>query len=171
MRTTLWRAIKRQWDRPVVARADLATLVMGYIATVTAGTGFVYLLPTEVFALSPSFATLRQWGGEGFWSIVIWSLGLLGLAATWLEWQATALERERATTIRPDRMPSRRFGRVVWFLIACLWCFFGAALAWVTPYSPGAVAYGCLGILSLIVSSTARQRLEAGSHREGGGGR
>src|SRR5690349_16935813 len=88
------RAIKVRWNRPLVARADLATLVMGYIATVTAATGLVYLLPTDTFALSPSFAFMRDHGGETLWGVAIWTLGVLALVATWLEYLVSRIERE-----------------------------------------------------------------------------
>lgn len=157
-----WAALRSRWSRPIVGRADLATLVMGYIATVTFGTGFSYLLPADTFGLSPSFRVMRNLGGETFWGVAIWSVGLLALVATWLEWHAAALERAGLTTTRPNLMPSRRLGRSVWNLVSILWFFVAGSLAMTTPFSPGAVAYGCLAILAQIVAATARQRRDEG---------
>lgn len=157
-----WAALRSRWSRPIVGRADLATLVMGYIATVTAGTGFSYLLPADTFGLSPSFRVMRELGGETFWGVAIWTVGTLALVATWLEWHAAALERAHLTTTRPERMPSRRFGRIVWNLVSILWFFIACTLIVSVPFSPGAIAYGCLAILAQIIATTARQRRDEG---------
>lgn len=159
--------IRERWEGPTLGDADLATLVMGYIAVVTAATGVVYLLPGDTFALSHSFDVLRRFGGEAFWGPLIWSVGLLGLVATWLEWQASSLERRRLTNLPPERIPARRLGRFVWSLTAVVWSFVGCSLfysAWVITdaVSPGGVSYACLAILAQIIAATARKRRDAG---------
>lgn len=156
------RVLRAGWNRPLFARADLATLVMGYIATVTAGTGLAYLLPSNTFGLSPSFTVLRGLGGETLWGVIIWSVGLLALIATWLEWHTAALERARLTTLPPALRPERRFGTVAWTLVSVLWTFVGGSFLVTVPFSPGAISYVCLGILAQIVATTARKRRDAG---------
>lgn len=150
-------------NRPILAGADMTTLAMGFIATVTAGTGLDYLLPGDTFRLSPSFTFMARHGGEDFWGVVIWTLGAFGLYATYLEWWRTNLERAGLVAVPPPLQPDRRIGRYVWQSIALLWIFVGASFAVTVPTSPGAVNYVCLGIFAQIVAVVARHRREAGA--------
>ncbi len=159
-------AMNRVLDRPVVGHADLATIVMGYVATVTFLTGLNYLLPFDTFGLSPSFAVLREWGGEVFWGAALLLSGSHGLTATWLEWKVAAIDREGTSNLPHSRVPSRIYIRLVWVAVSLLWVFIGASFAYAVPYSPGAISYVPLGILSLVISNTARRRLYAGSRED-----
>lgn len=161
-----WEILLRFLGKRAIGRADLATLVMGYIAMVTFGTGFSYLLPTDTFALSPSFATLRALGGESLWGAILLLAGSHGFAAAWLEFMVVRIERDGSSNLQYSRIPSRIYGRIVWLMISSIWVFVGSSFACAVPYSPGAISYVSLGILTLIVSATARHRLKGGS--EGG---
>lgn len=162
------RVIAAAWSKWPPQRwrhIDLLALVMGFIATVTFVTGAIYLFVPKTFDLSPSFSVLREYGGREFWGLVIWSLGLLGLVCTFLEWGKVELERYHLTKAPPRYHPDRLLGRWVWQCIALLWVWVGAAFAVTVHFSPGTAIYVPLGILSHFVAIFARERREQGSQQ------
>lgn len=164
--------LARRWNTPFWKGLDLAIICMAYVSTLTALTGLIYLLPGSTFALSPSFAWMRTHGGETFWGWLIWSIGLLGLVATFLEYLVVDIEVAGTSNLPPRRVPSRIFGRLVWLATTTLWIFvawsFLVTTTW--PPSPGAVNYALLAVFSQVVAATAKSRRDRGSGEGNGGG-
>jgi len=152
----------RFFTRPNFAHLDFVVISMGFIATVTLLTGFVYSLPTDSFGLSKSFIFMRDHGGEEFWAIVILIFGVLALVSTYLEYYRlhyfTLYNERPPLNYQPDRLLSRW----VWFGLSLLWGFVGCSFLVNVPVSPGAAIYVPLGIFSFIVSIRARDRRDNG---------
>lgn len=161
----LLRAMYASWPPQRWRSFDTLAMVMGFIATPTFLTGAIYIFVPKTFDLSPSFTFMREHGGSYTWGLIIWSLGLLGLVCTFLEWGKADLERKQLILLPPRYHPDRLLGRWVWQLIAILWVFIGASFAVTVRFSPGTAIYVPLGILSHIVAIMARERRERGSQQ------
>jgi hypothetical protein len=152
----------RFFVRPNFSTLDFLVISMGFVATVTFLTGFVYALPVNAFALSKSFIYMRDHGGQGFWSHLVLSLGILSLVCTYLEYYRVHFERITGKIIPSGYEADRLLGRWVWFAIALLWGFVGGSFLVNVPFSPGAALYIPLGIFSFIISIKARDRRDDG---------
>lgn len=148
---------------PNFSTLDFVVISMGFIATVTFLTGFVYALPVNAFALSKSFTYMRDHGGEYFWSHIVIALGILALVCTYLEYYRVHFEALTGIIIPTSYSADRLLGRWVWLAIALLWGFVGSSFLVNVPFSPGAALYIPLGIFSFIISIKARDRRDDGN--------
>jgi hypothetical protein len=148
--------------QPQLSHLDFVVVAMGFIATVTTLTGFVYSLPPDTFGLGKSFVFMRDHGGENFWAIVILIFGVLALVSTYLEYYRLHYFVIYGERPPQNYQPDRLLGRWIWFGIALLWGFVGCSFLVNIPVSPGAAIYVPLGVFSYIVSIKVRDRRDNG---------